>query len=131
MGLKRFNLDKKELKGGSSLVHGNYASGKSHLIGDFLRTEREFGDIAFLDIVGEDGSSSCANFGLGEKGIRIESIADAREFIEAYRGNKLAGIGLDSLPALYSLSSGTWLKKIVCPRWSRAAPRMSGVMYIL
>ena len=123
MGLKRFNLDKKELKGGSSLVHGNYASGKSHLIGDFLRTEREFGDIAFLDIVGEDGSSSCANFGLGEKGIRIESIADAREFIEAYRGNKLAGIGLDSLPALVQLVIRDVVKENRMPQVVPGSPK--------
>ena len=103
MGLKRFNLDKKKLDGGSSLIHGNYASGKTHLMGDFLRTEREFGEIAFLDVISEGGSSSCANFGLGATGIRIESIADAREFIQAYQGNKLAACGIDSLPALVQL----------------------------
>jgi hypothetical protein len=103
MALKRFNLDKKEMKGGSALFHGNYASGKTHLLGDMLRTEREFGDIAFLDIVGERGASSCANFGLGEKGYILENIEDIREFISTYRGGKLSAIGMDSLPMFVAL----------------------------
>jgi len=100
----RFNLDQRELKRTTVLVHGNWASGKTHLVGDFLRAEQSEGPVAFLDIVGEEGTDSCADMGLGENGYTIDSIKVLHQLLDWFKGNGgLRAVGLDSLKALVEL----------------------------
>jgi len=100
----RFNLDQRELKRTTIMIHGNWASGKTHLVGDFLRTEMAEGSVAFLDIVGEEGTDSCADMGLGEVGYTIDSIKNLHALLDHFKSEGgLRAVGLDSLKALVEL----------------------------
>jgi hypothetical protein len=98
---KKFNLDKSELDGYSILVHGGRASGKTHLTGDFLRTESAFGPVRFINVAGEDGQLTLRGMGLGEVGETIESYADFADAMKEYQEKlKLQALGIDSIHAL-------------------------------
>jgi hypothetical protein len=97
---KKFDLDKSELDGYSLLVHGNRAAGKTHLMGDFLKTESANGPIRFINVVGEDGELTLKGMGLGDVGEHIDSLDDFLAAIKEYEGLKLQALGVDSLFAL-------------------------------
>lgn len=97
---KRFNLDTAELDGYTLLVHGGRASGKTYLVGDFLKTESAFGSVRFLNIVGEDGNLTLRGMGLGDIGEHIESHADFMEALKEFEAKKVHALGVDSIHAL-------------------------------
>ena len=108
MARKRFNLDLMMVDSLTMLVHGTRSAGKSYLIGDMLATEKEYGKIVYVNMVGEDGASSAKSFGLGEVGEDHESYDDFKAFCKEYSGKKLQAVGLDSLPVL-----GRWVMRAV------------------
>ena len=97
---KRFDLDKAELDGYTMLIHGGRAAGKTHLVGDFLRTESANGPVRFINIAGEDGNLTLRGMGLGECGEHIESYQDFYDAITEYSKTKIHAVGVDSLHAL-------------------------------
>jgi hypothetical protein len=96
----KFNLDLAQVDTILMLVHGGYAAGKSHFIGDFLRTEATNGLVRYLNIRGEDGQMSLASLGLGEVGETVETFADFEEAITEYSKLGLRALGVDSVKAL-------------------------------
>lgn len=104
----KFNLDKAELDGYTILVHGGRAAGKTHLVGDFLRTESKIGTVRFLNIVGEDGNLTLRGMGLGDVGEHIESYQDFQDALKEYQALKLHALGVDSIHAL-----SKWIMKKV------------------
>lgn len=100
MARKKFNLDTAELDGYTLLVHGGRASGKTYLVGDFLKTESAFGPVRFLNIVGEDGNLTLRGMGLGDVGEHIESHKDFMDALKEYQEKKVHALGVDSIHAL-------------------------------
>ena len=108
MARRKFNLDKAELEGYTLLVHGGRASGKTYLVGDFLRTESKSGEVRFLNIVGEDGNLTLRGMGLGDVGEHIESHQDFLDALKEYQEKKVHALGVDSIHAL-----SKWIMKKV------------------
>jgi len=104
----KFNLDLQMTDSLTILIHGIRASGKSHLIGDLLATEKEAGKVCYVNMIGEDGSSSAKSFNLGEIGENHESYDDFKAFCKEYAGKKLQAMGLDSLSVL-----GRWVMRAI------------------
>lgn len=90
-------------KGTSVCIHGPYASGKTHLQGDFLRWGATRGRVAFVNIKGEDGYASIAPMGLGAIAETVESLADFDALVAEYAKNPYYAVAFDSLPALEEL----------------------------
>lgn len=100
---EKFNLDLVNLDRINLLIYGSYGCGKTHLEGDFLRWAAGNGAVRFLNIKGEDGSSSLAHMGLGAVGETVSTIGEYKEAIAEYTKLGLYGLGIDSLQALYDL----------------------------
>ncbi len=112
MALKKFNLDLVSLDNPMVLIHGPYGAGKTHLQGDFLRWAKaqNQGPVGFLNIEGEDGSTSVASMGLGEVGQTAENVDDYDKAIEEYAKSKTFALAVDSLPAFHRLVVKSELK---------------------
>lgn len=94
---KQFNLDLADLDRFTMLVHGNYGVGKTHLLGDFLRYYKALDKtVRFLNLAGEDGQLSIANFGLGGVGETVETYKDFIEACNDYRG-KVDALAIDGI----------------------------------
>lgn len=85
---QRFDLDLRTLDRFTILFHGGYGVGKTFILGDMLRHESKTGPVRFLNIAGEDGQLSIANFGLGSIGETVDTLND---FVEALNEYKQAG----------------------------------------
>ena len=103
MARKKFNLDTAELDGYTIHVHGGYGVGKTHLMGDFLRTEAKAGPVRFLNIIGEDGNLTIKGMGLGDIGEHVEDYATFVEILKEFTALKLQALGIDSSNALAAL----------------------------
>lgn len=91
------------LQGGMFLIHGGYASGKTHLMADFLAHYKEQGGkVKFLNVIGEDGYRSAMHSGL-EEGETVESYKDMIEALQEARQEGVVAVGLDSLKAAVRL----------------------------
>ena len=102
----RFNLDKRDIDDGLAVVaFAPFNAGKTFLMADFLKTQQAEGEVMFIDIIGERGSLSAANFGLGDTGYHVETYNEFIDLIKWARTRNIMGIGLDSLQ--------TWLP-LVC-----------------
>mgnify|MGYP001605837114 CR=1 FL=1 len=97
--MKRVNLDNTTLEHFRILVHSVRAGGKTHLAGDFLNYEKQFGDVAFLSIEGE-GLMTIKGIGLGNVGYVIETLKDLKELTAEFAKKPLQAIALDSLQVL-------------------------------
>ena len=97
---KKFNLDTQELDGYSIMVHGGRGAGKTHLMGDFLKTEAKLGPVRYINVVGEDGGLTLRGMGLGEVGEDIDSFKDFNDALIEYAATKVHAIGVDSIHAL-------------------------------
>ena len=86
------------------LVHGDYASGKTHLGGDFLATERERGPVVFWNMAGEDGYLTLASFGLGETGETLENVKDVREARDELIKTPVHALYIDGVKALAEMN---------------------------
>ena len=100
---QRFNLNVADLKRPSVLIQGIPNSGKTHLAGDMLRTEQEFGPVRFINIKGEDGWQSIAHMGLGDIGITVDAATDVRELAGEFVRDKVHAAVLDGARLLYGL----------------------------
>lgn len=92
---KLFDLDLKTLDRATFLFHGNYGVGKTHLLGDALRHESQIGPVKFVNITGEDGQLSIANFGLGKVGETVETLQDLTEALTEYKKANLRALAVD------------------------------------
>jgi hypothetical protein len=81
-----------------------YAAGKTHLVGDMLRTEREHGPVLYVNIAGEDGYLTISRMGLGEVGVTVETYDDLMTLIQEAAKTPYRAIGVDSLHALAQLA---------------------------
>jgi AAA domain-containing protein len=99
-----YNLDLVSYEKLCVLIYGPYGSGKTHLQGDFLRWARAKGDVAFVNIRGEDGDASIGQMGLGNIGYRAESVKDFEAIMGALMSKKLVGLAIDSLTGYYELA---------------------------
>lgn len=104
---KRFNLDLIDplSTGFSIMAHGGRAAGKTHLLGDMLRTEMAEGPVWFVNIGGEDNFLTLKGMGLGDVGETLETYEDVVSFMkdreaQLKEGKKYQAIGFDSVQAL-------------------------------
>ena len=101
-----FNLDMRDLSRCSVLLHGIANSGKTYLMGDFLRHESQFGKVAFIDVLGEGGALSLAELGLsaaGHKGYRVSTRTELTNLLDWLVGQNLRALAFDSLKAFVRL----------------------------
>jgi len=96
----KLNLDLRDLSKFCTLIHGNYNTGKTHLLGDALKHESQYGQVLFLNAGGEDGYLSLANSGLGEVGETVTEYKDFLAICDEYREKKIRALGVDSMKAL-------------------------------
>lgn len=91
--------------GGPILVHGVYASGKTHLVGDAIQVEQAHGPVVFANIIGEDGEESAKVIKSLPEKCRVDIKShDAAEELAAYCEHiKARLLCVDSLPLLYDL----------------------------
>lgn len=101
---KKFNLNVVSLERLSLLVHGGFGVGKTHFVGDALKSLSKRGPVRFINIAGEDGQMSLAPHGLGEVGETVETVKDLHEALAEYRKEGVVGLGVDSLH---------WLSRLV------------------
>lgn len=98
---KPFDFNNLVTDGYTMLVHGIWASGKTHFLGDMLATEAKAGPVKFLNIAGEDGAASAKGSnlptGVGET---LETYQDFTDFCREFAGKKLQAVGLDSMSVL-------------------------------
>lgn len=106
---QKFNLDIASLDRFTMLLHGNFGCGKTHLLGDMLKTEMDNGPVRFLNVAGEDGYLSVANLGLGEVGETVETLKDFHEALAEYKKLGLAALAIDGGKAF-----GRMIIKAVC-----------------
>lgn len=116
MARSLFNLDAQVLSGFTMLVQSERGGGKTHLIGDALRHEKQFGPVRYLNIAGEDGGLTLAGMGLGESGVTIDTWEDFLEEMKELAAHPVQALGLDSLYALF--------ERIVFKQTKGAVPRI-------
>ena len=92
-----YNLDLPSLDRIALLIHGGYGQGKTHLVGDMLRTERANGPVRFLNIAGEDGSAAIGGMGLGEIAVTVDTYEDLRAEMADMSKMGLRAVGVDSM----------------------------------
>lgn len=102
----KFNLDLEEAKLDHAmiLIHGGYAAGKTHLVGDFLKYYSAQGPVKFINVKGEDGSDSAKTFGLGAVGENVETFEDLIGALNDVRKEKCVALGIDSMKAASRLA---------------------------
>lgn len=135
MARTKFNLDAQELNEFSILIHGINASGKTHLLGDFLREEGQYGSVQFINVAGEDGALTIKGMGLGDHAETIDSYKDFEAAIDEYRQAKTHAIGVDSLTPLNKWLRVHLFKSDRFPNgaeeWSELHRLMDNLMYKL
>lgn len=106
MALSKIKLDEGgEWPGGSILVFGPYAVGKTDLLGDMLASEQENGKVMYANMKGEDGWATLRNKGLkGDVIYDITSLDEFNEFLDLAEKEKPRAIAGDSLKWLYELA---------------------------
>ena len=90
-----FDLDLKQLDRFTVLLHGGFGGGKTFLLGDMLRYESKQGDVRYLNIKGEDGQLSIANFGLGKIGETVDTLDDFISALDDYRKAGIRALAID------------------------------------
>lgn len=103
--IKKFNLDDVSSSGGSFLEFGDAATGKTHLIGDMLKTESEKGPVLYVNILGEDGMLTISKLGLGNIGVTIDTYDDFMALIKESSAKPMAAWGVDSFQMLQKLAA--------------------------
>ena len=101
---ERFDLDLKTLDRFTVLFHGAFGAGKTALLGDMLRYESKQGPVRYLNIKGEDGQLSIANFGLGDIGETVDTLNDFRSALDDYKKAGVRALAIDG---------GKWFGKMV------------------
>ena len=99
MAIQKLDLDQLKLEELRVLIHSIRAGGKTHLVGDFLKYESQFGPVAYVNTDGE-GLMTIKGIGLGSVGYRVETLKDFKELMLEFSKNKLHALGIDSLQVL-------------------------------
>lgn len=102
MAREKFNLDTQELDGYNILIHGINASGKTHLCGDFLLSEKANGAVKYVNVRGEDGALTLKGMGLADVAEHIDSYDSMEECLDDSRKTKVHALAIDSLAPLNS-----------------------------
>ena len=97
-----FNLDIATLDRLAVLVQGVTNSGKTHLCGDMLAYEKQFGPVKFLNVRGEDGASTNADMGLGAIGVNVDHEGDVQDVAADCLKNKVHAVALDGARLLFN-----------------------------
>lgn len=94
---EKFNLDIGALDRFTMLIHGNYGTGKTTLLGDMLAYEAKASGkpVRFVNIAGEDGMLSLAGSGLGDVGETVETLSDLEDALAEYAKMGLAALAID------------------------------------
>lgn len=103
---KPFDLDLQTIDKFTVLIHSVYGVGKTHLLGDMLRTESTKGTVRYINVKGQDGQLAISGMGLGKGGALAETIEDYKDWeslVAEYAGLKLRAVGLDGLKELSML----------------------------
>ena len=99
----KFNLNLTNLETPSMLVQGVPNCGKTHLGGDMLKYESQYGPVRFINIKGEDGWASIAHMDLGDVGVTVDSAKDVRELAAEFARDKVHAVVLDGGRLLFNL----------------------------
>jgi AAA domain len=91
------NLKTATLEKAITLIHGGYASGKTHLLADFLKYYSAQGPVKFVNVIGEDGYLSAQSFGLGDIGETVTTYDDLTACLNDARKEKCVALGVDSM----------------------------------
>lgn len=95
------NLGLRSIDEFTLLVHGGPGSGKTHLMGDALYHEQELGRVGYVNIAGQDGWLSLAEYGLEDspsaKAETVESMNDFLECMAEYEAGKYQCLCVDSV----------------------------------
>lgn len=97
--IKPIDLDNIALDDIRVLIHSIRAGGKTHLLGDMLKYERDFGDVAYVNTDGE-GLMTIRGIGLGKIAYSIETLKDFKELMAQFAKKPLHAMGVDSLQVL-------------------------------
>lgn len=97
---ERFNLNVSTLDRFTMLLHGNFGAGKTHLLGDMLRSESKRGPVLYINIKGEDGHLSISGMELGDVGYTVDSIPDLKELLLEAKQANIRAIGMDGFKEL-------------------------------
>ncbi len=97
--IQRLDLDNIEINDMRVLVHSIRAGGKTHLCGDLLKYESQFGDVAYVNMDGE-GLMTIRGIGLGNIAYKVESLADFKELMKQFSAKPLHAMVVDSLQFL-------------------------------
>jgi hypothetical protein len=102
----KFSLDLKDavLEHAMVLIHGGYAAGKTHLLGDFLKFYSSQGLVRFINVQGEDGSDSAKTFSLGDVGENVQTYEDLIGALNDVKKDKCVALGVDSMKAASRLA---------------------------
>src|SRR5690349_20058472 len=99
MAVKQMDLDNIALEDIRVLVHGIRASGKTHLCGDMLKYESQFGPVAYVSTAGE-GVMTIKGIGLGNIGYIVESLTDFKTLMKQFSDKPLHALAVDSRQVL-------------------------------
>ena len=97
--IKKIDLDKTAIDNLRVLVHSIRAGGKTHLCGDMLKYESQFGPVAYVNRDGE-GLTTIKGIGLGEVGYQVETLKDFKELMKQFIDKPIHAMVVDSLQVL-------------------------------
>lgn len=99
------DLSIRDLKRFAIIIHGEYNTGKTHLAGDMLAYEREFGPVAYMNVKGEDGWQTITDMGHNPQNTfaeTVETYDDMLGYLEDCKKKKIHALAVDSLRLLYN-----------------------------
>lgn len=99
MTIQKLDLDSLVFEDIRMLVHSTRAGGKTHLAGDFLREEMQYGPVAYVNTDGE-GLMTIKGMGLGKVGYKVETLKDFKAVIAEFTKARLHALAVDSLQIL-------------------------------
>ena len=101
--LKSMKKIEKSYSGGPVLVHGVYSAGKTHFAGSAIEYEKQYGEVLFANVRGEDGATSAMPLiDLPENSIlEIDSWDAGMELARYTKDKKARLLVVDSLTELY------------------------------
>lgn len=100
--IKQIDLDNIALDDIRVLIHSIRAGGKTHLLGDMLKYERDFGEVAYVNTDGE-GLMTIRGTGLGKIAYGIETLKDFKDLMTQFAKKPMHAMGVDSLQVLERL----------------------------
>lgn len=103
MAIKQLDLDNVSVDNIRILLHSVRAGGKTHLCGDFLKYEQQFGPVAYVNTDGE-GLMTIRGIGLGNVGYQVESLKDFKDLMKQFHAKPLHAMAVDSLQVLERLA---------------------------